>query len=114
MTKQHLTGPAAHRKDSASFDWEGELKGILKAELGRKNLKYPDLVRRLARVGVKETVENLRNKISRGNFSAIFMLQCLMALGVRHLIVKRYPHPLGGDPDERGEETWEGDEYGEA
>jgi hypothetical protein len=96
---------------SQAFDWEAELKGLLKAELARKNLKYPDLVRRLARVGVKETVENLRNKVSRGNFSAIFLLQCLTALGVRHVALKRYPHQLGGDPDERGEETWDGDEY---
>jgi hypothetical protein len=104
-----ITGPSS----APRLDWEAELKGMLKAELARKNLKYPDLVRRLARVGVKETVENLRNKVSRGNFSAIFLLQCLTALGVRHVALKRYPYPLGGDPDERGQETWDGDEYGD-
>ena len=69
-------------------DWSAEAKGLLKAELKRRGLTYADLVHALAEVGVSETEANLRNKISRGNFSAAFMLQCLSAIGctVIHLL----------------------------
>ena len=91
--------------------WENELKGLLKGELARKNMKYPDLVKRLAGVGVTENVTNLRNKISRGNFSAVFLLQCLMAIGVTDLRLPRFPYLPGQDPEEEARQReWEDDE----
>jgi hypothetical protein len=66
-------------------DWQDLAKGILKAELKRRNLSYGDLADRLKAVGVIETQRNLRNKISRGTFSASFFLQCLTAVGVHTL-----------------------------
>src|SRR5690242_7604709 len=71
-----------HGGGEPRYDWEGEVKGLLKAELARRNMRYPDLVKRLAGVGVTDNEANLRNKISRGNFSAVFLVQCLMAIGV--------------------------------
>jgi hypothetical protein len=61
--------------------WNLEAKGILKAELARRHLSYKDLVERLAAVGETETEANLRNKISRGGFSAGFFIACLTAIG---------------------------------
>ncbi len=58
-----------------------EVKAMLKAELKRRGLTYADLVERLAQQGVIETEANLRNKISRGAFTATFFMQCLMAAG---------------------------------
>jgi hypothetical protein len=40
------------------------------------------LVEKLAVLGVTETERNLNNKISRGGFTAAFLLQCLEATGV--------------------------------
>lgn len=62
-------------------DWNADAKGLLKAEITRRHLTYKDVVDRLAALGVSETEPNLRNKISRGGFSAAFMLQCLTAIG---------------------------------
>lgn len=62
-------------------DWAEEAKGMVKAELKRRNMTYAHLVGALAAVGVTETEANLRNKISRGNFSAAFFLQALDAIG---------------------------------
>ena len=62
-------------------DWAEEAKGMMKAELKRRNMTYANLVEALDAVGVKETEVNLRNKISRGNFSAAFFLQALDAIG---------------------------------
>ena len=65
--------------------WEGLAKGLLKAELKRRNMTYADLVGRLTELGVKEEELNLRNKVARGKFTAAFFLQCLSAIGVQTL-----------------------------
>jgi hypothetical protein len=71
----------ARRLPPEKFDWEEEVKSILKAEIKRRKSSYRDLVDLLKDVGVKITEPALRNKISRGNFNAVFFLQCLTALG---------------------------------
>jgi hypothetical protein len=100
--KENL-GPFAGGGITPNF-WTDELKGLLKAELARKQIRYPDLIKRLAAVGVTETEPNLRNKISRGSFSAVFLLQCMMAIGVTDLRLPRFPYSPGQDPDIR---AWE-------
>jgi hypothetical protein len=62
-------------------DWNAEAKGILKAEIARRHLTYKDVVEKLAAIGTSETEANLRNKISRGGFSAGFFIQTLVAIG---------------------------------
>ena len=62
-------------------EWQARVKGILKAELKRRNVSYKDLVDKLAAIGVNETEPNIRTKISRGGFTAVFFVQCLLAIG---------------------------------
>ncbi|MFY7926133.1 MAG: DUF6471 domain-containing protein [Aquidulcibacter sp.] len=64
-------------------------KGILKAELKRRNMTYADLVENLSAVGVTESEANIRNKISRGTFTAAFFLQCLLAIGCNHVVLNK-------------------------
>jgi hypothetical protein len=66
-------------------DWEADAKGIIRGELKRRNLNYADLVDRLAVIGIKETPRNIQNKITRGGFKAVFLLQCMEAIGVKTL-----------------------------
>ena len=63
-------------------DWEDKAKGMLKAEMKRRNMTYQDLVGKLMEIGVKEDEHNLRNKVARGKFTAAFLLQSLSAIGV--------------------------------
>ena len=65
--------------------WEARVQGILKAELKRRGVTYAQLVEKLAAIGVDETEPNIRNKLARGKFTAVFMLQCLDAVGVQTL-----------------------------
>jgi hypothetical protein len=65
--------------------WEDRVKGMLKAELKRRNVTYADLVGRLADLGVMDSEPNIRNKISRGKFTAVFLVQCLEAIGAREV-----------------------------
>ena len=66
-------------------NWENKAKGLLKAELKRRNITYPELVEKLALLGVVETPENIANKISRGKFTAVFLMQCMDAIGCQTL-----------------------------
>ena len=67
---------AAKRKD-----WQAQVKGLLKAELKRRNLSYADLAEKLGAIGIKDNERNISNKISRGTFTAVFFVQCLEAIG---------------------------------
>lgn len=69
---------AAKRKD-----WKGKVKGLLKAELKREGLSYADLAGKLASIGVKDNELNIKNKVNRGTFTAIFFVQCLEAIGCK-------------------------------
>ncbi len=66
-------------------DWEAKARGILRAEMAKQNITYLQLVERLDLIGVQEDERNLRNKVSRGKFTAAFMLQCLEALDTSQL-----------------------------
>jgi len=65
---------------SSDKKWEDKVKGLLKAELKRKGISYQELAEKLAKLGIKESSENIANKISRGKFTAVFLVQCLEAI----------------------------------
>ncbi|MCG8691719.1 MAG: DUF6471 domain-containing protein [Minwuiales bacterium] len=62
-------------------EWQDRVKGILKAELKRRNVSYKQLAERLEVMGIHESERNIANKISRGGFTAVFFVQCLVAIG---------------------------------
>lgn len=66
-------------------EWESKAANLLKAELKRKGVTYAQLVERLSAIGISEKEVNVANKLSRGKFSAAFLLQCLSAIGSQHL-----------------------------
>jgi hypothetical protein len=66
-------------------DWEDQVKALLKAELKRRGVTYTGLVDKLAEIGVKETEPNVRNKLARGKFPAVFLVRCLSAIGASSL-----------------------------
>lgn len=66
-------------------EWEDRVKGMLKGELKRRGVTYAELVGKLADIGVHDTEPNIRNKISRGKFTAVFLIQCMEAIGVQQL-----------------------------
>jgi hypothetical protein len=63
-------------------DWQAIVKGVIRAELARRNMTYRELAERLEAVGVKGMNERtISNKINRGTFSTIFLVQCMEAIG---------------------------------
>jgi hypothetical protein len=69
----------------AEKEWEDKAKRLLKGELARKGVTYAQLVGKLQDIGVMDSEPNIRNKISRGKFTAVFLLQCLEAIGASSL-----------------------------
>lgn len=63
----------------------GVAKALIKAEMAKRSLTYKTFSNLLAVNGINEDDRNLRNKISRGQFSAAFFFQCMMAMGVQSL-----------------------------
>lgn len=66
-------------------EWEARVKAMLKAELKRKGVTYAGLVAKLAAIGVVDSEPNIRNKLARGKFTAVFLVQCLEAIGASSL-----------------------------
>ena len=66
-------------------DWERRVQTMLKVEMAKHNLTYKQLSEKLAELGVVESEPNIRNKLSRGTFSAVFLVQCLTAIGAKTL-----------------------------
>ncbi|WP_306045921.1 DUF6471 domain-containing protein [Nioella sp. MMSF_3534] len=64
-------------------EWEAKAANLLKAELKRQGVTYAQLAER---IGEKEV--NIRNKLSRGKFTAAFLLQCLDGIGARELRIQ--------------------------
>lgn len=69
----------------ATTDWEKLISNLLKAELKMKGVTYAELADKLAAIGVEEKEANIRNKLARGRFSAVFLAQCLKAVGSERL-----------------------------
>lgn len=61
-------------------EWEMKAANLLKAELKRKGVTYAQLA---DLIGDKEV--NIRNKLSRGKFSAAFLLHSLSAVEISNI-----------------------------
>ena len=77
------TAPDAPSADPASAGekWEAKAKNVLKAELKRRGIGYKELAERLTAIGVSENEPNIRNKLARGRFTAVFLMQVMAAIG---------------------------------
>lgn len=71
-------------------DWKKYVKGLLKAEIAKRNLNYVDIAERLQQIGVNESPQNISNKIGRGTFGAIFMMQILQVIGCNDLHINKF------------------------
>lgn len=76
---------ATRKTDPVNIEYEARAKNLLKGELKRRGITYAMLADRLAGIGVQENERNLNNKISRGGFSAAFLLMCLAQIGATTL-----------------------------
>lgn len=63
------------------MSWEKFASHVLRAEIKRRGFNYVSLSARLQAMGVRETAQSIANKLHRGSFPFVFVLQCLAAIG---------------------------------
>jgi hypothetical protein len=83
--KAMMSSPDPRMLMEIERDWSEHVKGLLKAELKRRNVGYRELAEKLGTLGIHETERNIANKISRGGFTAVFLVQCLVVVGCREV-----------------------------
>lgn len=66
-------------------EWQSRAKNLLKGELKRRGVSYRELAEKLEALGVSNSERNIANKISRGGFTAVFLLQVLEAIEAKEL-----------------------------
>ena len=79
--------PAPQAPADGGEQWEAKVKNLLKAELKRKGIGYKELADRLSAIGVSENEPNIRNKLARGRFTAVFMVQVMTAIGADKIVL---------------------------
>lgn len=65
--------------------WKKTAANLLKSEIARAGVSYQELSTRLNALGIPESSNTIKNKLSRGMFSFVFFLQCMKALGVKQV-----------------------------
>ena len=73
---------------------DDKAKRLLKSELIKRGVSNTDLVLLLSEIGVEETKASIDSKISRGSFSATFLLQCLTDIGCHKIEIEYYESQL--------------------
>lgn len=71
-------------------NWNDKAKRILKSELVRRGISNSDLALMLNEIGIEETKASIDSKISRGKFSACFLLQCLTVIGCNKIEIEDF------------------------
>ena len=75
-------------------NWDDKAKRLLKSEMVKRGFTNTDLVGLLNEIGIEETKASIDSKISRGSFSATFLLQCLTVIGCHRLEIEDYESQL--------------------
>lgn len=72
--------PVARKASPVNAEFEERAKRVLRSAIEAKGVTVEELTTRLASIGVEMSKGGVANKISRGGFSASFLIQCIDAL----------------------------------
>lgn len=68
----------------------------------KHGVTYVDLAKRLVHVGLDEEEVALRNRVSRGAFSAAFYFQCLAVIGTKTVSVELLDYIMDNKSTKKG------------
>lgn len=74
--------PTTRKDKPVNAQFEDRAKEFLREAMRAQGVTIDQLTERLTAIGVDMSKGGVANKISRGGFSAAFMLQCMEALSV--------------------------------
>ena len=81
LPKLAKAGLEATPDGMSTVEYETKAKNLLRGQLRLKGITTAQLAEKLGSMGIQETERNLNNKISRGGFTAAFLIQCLLPMG---------------------------------
>ena len=81
--QKHPPAAKARKSDPINAQYEEKAKSLLRSLMAENRCDYEALAEKLNGMDVKISARGLENKISRGGFSAAFLLQCVDALGAK-------------------------------
>ena len=73
---------ASRKDDPVNAEFEEKAKALVKFAMSQRGVDFDGLADHLASIGVSLSPGGLANKISRGGFSAAFLLECMEALDI--------------------------------
>lgn len=73
--------PEPRKGKAINKEYEDRAKELVRCAMRDQGVSVAELAQRLNNMGVEISSGGMANKISRGGFSAAFLLQCLDALG---------------------------------
>jgi hypothetical protein len=82
--------------DTSQTEWRALVERLLKAEMSKRGIRYQELSDRLHSIGVKQSSDNLRNKINKGILGADLMLQIMYVLNIK-VINRELMEDIGED-----------------
>lgn len=77
--------PVARKASPVNVEYEDKAREMVREAMRSKGVTVDQLTARLSAIGVDMSSGGVANKISRGGFSAAFLLQCLDALNSESL-----------------------------
>ena len=66
-------------------EWTDRAKRFFRAEMQRAGFGYDDLVKKLAEMGIEESVGSITVKVNRGTYPAWFLFAAMKAMGRDHV-----------------------------
>jgi len=81
--------PTARKELAINAAYELKAKELVRDAMKKSGVSINELHGRLEAMGVQISAGGLANKISRGGFSAMFLLQCMDALDIQLAAVEK-------------------------
>ena len=74
--------PTPRKERAINVEYEAKATALVRDAMRERGVSVADLHKRLVDMGVDISAGGLANKIGRGSFSSVFLLQCLDALDI--------------------------------
>ena len=74
--------PTPRKERAINVEYEAKATSLVRDAMRERSVSVAELHKRLVEMGVAISEGGLANKISRGSFSSVFLLQCLDALDI--------------------------------
>ena len=74
--------PTPRKERAINIEYEAKATALVRDAMRERGVSVAELHKRLTGMGVAISEGGLANKISRGSFSSVFLLQCLDALDI--------------------------------